>query len=413
MEHLSPKRFSLMWAVNLFGTAVGAGILFLPINAGMGGLIPLIVMAIIVGPMTYWAHRGLARFVLSSKAPGSDITQVVGEHFGKSAGKLITLLYFFAIFPILLIYGVGITNTVDSFITHQLNMTAPPRYLLSLILIMAMIYVMLLNEIIMLKITNALVYPLIAILLGLSLYLIPHWNLAILTEMQMPSTSDFLWTLWVTIPVLIFSFNHSPAISSFALSQQRYHKNAVLAEKAASKSLLQGSTMLVIFVMFFVLSCVLTLTPAELKEAKMQNIPVLSYLANKFDNPIISYFGPAVAFLAIGSSFFGHYLGAREGLEGLINQMRDKPIEPKKFQKISAAIFLLILWIVAILNPSILGFIESLGGPIIAMILCIMPVYAVYKIPALARFRKHVFSNAFVVIVGLVAISQLVYSLFF
>jgi len=104
--------FNFTWALGLFGTAVGAGILFLPINAGMGGIWPLIVITIIVGPMTYYAHRGLARFVLSSKNPGQDITYVVQEHFGTTGGRLITLLYFLAIYPILLIYGVGITNTV-------------------------------------------------------------------------------------------------------------------------------------------------------------------------------------------------------------------------------------------------------------------------------------------------------------
>lgn len=38
------------WVISLFGTAVGAGILFLPINAGMGGFWPLVVMALLVGP---------------------------------------------------------------------------------------------------------------------------------------------------------------------------------------------------------------------------------------------------------------------------------------------------------------------------------------------------------------------------
>lgn len=113
------------WVISLFGTAVGAGILFLPINAGMGGFWPLVVMALLVGPMTYLAHRGLARFVLSSSRPDADITEVVEEHFGVGAGKLITLLYFFAIYPIVLIYGVGITNTVESFMVNQLQMTAP------------------------------------------------------------------------------------------------------------------------------------------------------------------------------------------------------------------------------------------------------------------------------------------------
>lgn len=409
MDHYSPKRFSLMWVLNLFGTAVGAGVLFLPINAGMGGFLPLVVMTILVGPMTYLAHRGLARFVLSSKKPGSDITNVVREHFGDSAGKLITLLYFLAIFPILLIYGVGITNTVTSFLENQLHIAAPPRYILSLILIAAMIGVMLLNEEMMLKITTYLVYPLVAILFGLSIYLIPEWNGAALS--QVPQASDFLVTIWLTIPVLVFAFNHSPAISSFALSQQKFYKNAQQTDLHASRVLRSTAMILVLFVMFFVFSCVLTLTPEELLQAKAQNISILSYLANKFDNPIISYLGPFVAFLAIGSSFFGHYLGAREGLEGLVNQMRDKPIEPEKFKKITAVVFLITLWIVATLNPSILGFIESLGGPVIAMILFIMPMYAIHTIPALQPFKGKL-SNIFVVVMGLIAISAIVYGLF-
>lgn len=31
-------KFDVVWMLNLFGTAVGAGILFLPINAGMSGI---------------------------------------------------------------------------------------------------------------------------------------------------------------------------------------------------------------------------------------------------------------------------------------------------------------------------------------------------------------------------------------
>ncbi|MGK9568415.1 HAAAP family serine/threonine permease, partial [Salmonella enterica subsp. enterica] len=89
-------------------------------------------------PMTFFAHRGLTRFVLSGKNAGEDITEVVEEHFGISAGKLITLLYFFAIYPILLVYSVAITNTVESFITHQMHWTAPPRALLSLVLILGL-----------------------------------------------------------------------------------------------------------------------------------------------------------------------------------------------------------------------------------------------------------------------------------
>ncbi|OBW99954.1 HAAAP family serine/threonine permease [Gallibacterium genomosp. 1] len=418
IEQSCPKshiwnKFDLAWVLNLFGTAVGAGVLFLPINAGAGGFWPLVIMTIIVGPMTYFAHRGLARFVLSSSKPGSDITEVVEEHFGKTAGKLITLLYFFAIFPILLIYGNGITNTVDSFIVNQLGMASPSRVFLSLILISSLIGIFLLGEKVVLKVTEWLVYPLVFILFALSIYLIPEWNTSMLQEI--PSGKQFLLTLWITIPVLVFSFNHSPAISSFVLSQQRQYKSFTTTEQHASKTLKGTATILLVFVMFFVFSCVLTLTPEDLLLAKEQNIAILSFLANKFDNPYISYLGPLVAFLAITSSFFGHYMGAREGLQGLFLKMKGENqhstnINHRRLNLISALFFLLSLWGVAIINPSILGLIESLGGPIIAMILFIMPMYAIKHIPAMKRYSGKL-SNVFVVVMGLIAISNIVYNL--
>ncbi|MGL5162879.1 MAG: HAAAP family serine/threonine permease [Plesiomonas shigelloides] len=399
------------WVLSLFGTAVGAGILFLPINAGMGGFWPLVVMALIVGPMTFLAHRGMCRFVLSSSKPGSDITEVVEEHFGKTAGKLITLLYFFAIYPIVLIYGVGITNTVDSFMVNQLGMESLPRGVLSIILILGMMSVMIAGERLMLKVTEFLVYPLVGILAFLSIYLIPDWNTSMISA-PLPSFASFGSTLWLTIPVLIFAFNHSPAISAFSMAQERsYGKNA---EQRASQILKRTSMMLLGFVMFFVFSCVPSLSPADLAAAKQQNIAVLSYLANKHESPFISYLGPLIAFVAIVSSFFGHYLGAREGLNGLIiKQMRanGKTPDVKKIDRFTVVFMIATLWIVATINPSILGMIESLGGPIIAMILFIMPMYAIRKVPAMQKYRSDKLSNAFVVLMGSVAISAIVFSL--
>lgn len=400
------------WALSLFGTAVGAGILFLPINAGMHGFWPLVVMTLLVGPMTFFAHRGLSRFVLSSKKPGSDITEVVEEHFGATAGKIITLLYFFAIYPIVLIYGVGITNTVDSFLVNQLGMASPPRVILSLVLILGMMAIMLLGEKIMLRVTQFLVYPLVGILLFMSLYLIPEWNTAALS--QVPSVGDFTITLWISIPVLVFAFNHSPAISAFSMAQSRDHGKD--AEQKSAQILLRAAGMLVGFVMLFVFSCVLSLTPADLAAAKSENIAILSYLANKHESPFISYLGPIVAFVAIVSSFFGHYLGAREGLNGLIVKVMrgadNKPVNRKKIDVFTVVFMILTIWLVATLNPSILGMIESLGGPIIATILFIMPMYAVKNVPAMKKYSGTI-SNAFVLVMGLIAISAILYGLFF
>ena len=78
--------------------------------------------------------------------------------------------------------------------------------------------------------------------------------------------------------------------------------------------------------------------------------------------------------------------------------------------RITALFMILSCWAVATFNPSILGMIETLGGPIIAAILFLMPMYAIRKVPAMARFRGQA-SNVFVTVVGLVAISAVVYKL--
>lgn len=138
-------------------------------------------------------------------------------------------------------------------------------------------------------------------------------------------------TLWLAIPVMVFSFNHSPIISSFAVAKREEYGEG--AEKKCSKILAFAHIMMVLTVMFFVFSCVLSLTPADLAAAKEQNISILSYLANHFN------------------------------------------------------------------------------APIIAMILFLMPMYAIQKVPAMRKYSGHI-SNVFVVIMGLIAISAIFYSLF-
>ncbi|MBA1230606.1 HAAAP family serine/threonine permease [Pseudomonas viridiflava] len=401
------NRNDTTWMLGLFGTAIGAGTLFLPINAGIGGFWPLLVLAVLAFPMTFYAHRGLTRFVLSGRE-GADITEVVEQHFGKAAGALITLLYFFAIFPILLIYSVALTNTVSSFLEHQLHVEPPPRAILALLLIVGLLAVVRCGERFIVKAMSLMVYPFIVALLFLAVFLIPHWTGGILsTATTLPEASAFWPTLWLAIPVMVFSFNHTPIISAFAVDQKRqYGENA---EVRSSQILARAHGLMVVMVLFFVFSCVLTLSPVQLAEAKAQNLSILSYLANHFSNPTIAFVAPLIAFVAISKSFLGHYIGASEGLKGLIVKTGRRPA-PKMLDRMTAAFMLVVCWIVATLNPSILGMIETLGGPIISALLFLMPMYAIHKVPAMRKYAGKL-SNVFVVAAGVVAITALVYSL--
>lgn len=404
------------WMLGLYGTAIGAGTLFLPITAGIGGFWPLLFMALLALPMTFFSHRGLCRFVFSGSTVNGDVTEVVEEHFNLTAGKILTWLYFFAIYPILLLYSVAITNTVQSFIVNQLHMQAPPRALTSLLLIFALIAIVYFGERLTVRVMSFLVYPFAVSLILLAFYLVPHWHADFFMQTTSLSTAlktkEFYKTLWLAIPVVVFAFNHSPLISSFAVHEKT--KCSVNAETNASRILWRSHVLMIVSVMFFVFSCVFSLSPADLAAAKLENISILSYLANHFNAPLIAWLAPLIAFLAIFKSFLGHYLGAREGLNGIMLKslrQRGKIVERQTLNKITAIFMICTTWIVATLNPSILGMIEVLCGPIIALLLFIMPMYAVYRVPSMRKYLND-HSNIFILIMGIIAMSAITYGLF-
>lgn len=406
------QKQDTVWMLSLYGTAIGAGVLFLPIDVGLHGIWPLLIMLILAFPITYFPHQALCRFILANPSTQRDITGVADEFFGPWIGGAITLLYLFTIYPIMLLYSIAITNTVTSFLEHQLHLTPPPRIVLSLGLILLLMSIVHAGQAFIIRLMSTLVYPFVFILMIIALYLIPFWNLSIFTTgwgSPVNNWHTILSPLWLMIPVMVFSFNHSAIISSFAVAQKGAYGDQ--ADIKASYILRRTHLLMVSTVMFFVCSCVLSLSPHDLQLAKQENISILSYLANHFQTPFLAYLAPLIAFVAIAKSFLGHYLGANEGLQRLVV----KPLQTYGIGlKNKALLYLLELgmvitcWIAATLNPSILHMIEFLIGPIIAIILFLLPMYAIATIPALKQYRN-LPRNIFVTVVGLIAISALVY----
>ncbi len=425
--------FDTRWMLSLFGTAVGAGILFLPIRAGTGGFWPIIIMTMLIFPMVWLAHRSLSRFVCAASSADRDITHAAEEHWGRGVSITITVFYFLAIYPICLAYGVGITNTFGSFFINQLELTSlfqvsidadtgkevkalypHVRAILAFVLVSFMMLVMLFKEETITKVCNALVYPLCFVLFAFSLYLIPHWKIEALSHV--PDAKDFLVVIWLTLPVLVFAFNHSPAISTFSKSVRREYGDD--APQKANQILFFTALMLLVFVMFFVFSCTLCFDQEDFAAAREANIPILSYFANKFDNPIISYGAPLVAFLAILSSFFGHYFGAAEGLNGIVRKTikslssdKNKEVNNKAISLFTTVFMFVTIILVAYINPSILGFIEDLGGPVIAIILFVMPIIGMYTVANMKKWRNSVV-DIFVLVTGILTITSVIYKLF-
>ena len=395
------------WMLNLFGTAIGAGILYLPISAGAGGIWPLVILAVLAGPMVWLAHRNLVRFCLSSTDPAANITVTVSEHFGEKAGHVLTFAYFMSIYPIILLYGIGITNVALSFVEHQLQWSVPSRFWACLGLVLVLVAIMHTGETWMLRTVKALCYPLVVILLGISFYLIPQWNLSVFQQpVEIP---DLLLTLFLTTPLLIFSFNHSPACSAFAQAYRLQIPDKDACARKTALILRRNTQLLLLVILLFVFSCVLSLTAEDLLQAKEANLPVLSVLANRSGNPFFSIVAPCIAFLAIASSWFGVYLGTLEGLQGLVTQQWIKrnghrPLNPIALRRGSVLFVIVTCLIAGYANWSVIGIVEMIVVPVLATILYLMPVYAFYRVERLRKFRNP-FLDLFTGMVGVIAIT--------
>lgn len=408
-QKLKWNRLDTSWLISLFGTAVGAGILFLPINAGQGGAYPLIIATVLIGPMTFFAHRGLSRMVVAVRESTSDITEVSRQYFGRGAGIFTTVVYFLSIYPIILIYAVSITNTVESLMVNQLGLAPWPRWLLALILVVAMSAVMVAGPKLVSIVTGWIVYPLIAALGFLIIWLIPHWQLEGFGDI--PAAGDFVFSLWTVIPVLVFAFSFAAATSQMTVSMKATYQ--LHAGVKATQIIKWTAVILTIFTMGFVWSSALALGPDGLEEARQANLPVVSYLANELNQPFLQLIGPAISIVAIASSFFGHWLGAIEGGVGIINNSlggKQRGLNQKYIHYGVVGFVVVTAWLAAIINPSVLSLIESLSGPVIAMVLYLLPMYAIRKVKLLEPYRG-LASNVFVTIAGIVAVSGIIFGL--
>ncbi len=68
-------------------------------------------------------------------------------------------------------------------------------------------------------------------------------------------------------------------------------------------------------------------------------------------------------------------------------------------------------WLVAYLNPNILDLIEAMGAPIIASLLCLLPMFAIRRVPALAKYKGRA-DNVFVSAIGVLTILNIAYKFF-
>ena len=386
-----------LWSFALYGTAVGAGTLFLPIQLGSAGAIVLFITALVAYPLTYWPHRALAQFILSSKTKGNEgITGAVSHYYGRKIGNLITTLYFIAFFVVVQIYAVAITNSLTEQLAKHMTVDTAVRVLVSFGVVM--------GRHITIKVMGFLVFPLIAYFLFVSLYLTGSWQPALLTS-QMAFDRHTLHQVWISIPVMVFAFSHTPIISTFAVDRREKFGDAAMDK--CKKIMKVAYLIICLSVLFFVFSCLLSIPPSYIVSAKQEGVTILSALSMMPSSPAwLGISGIIVAIIAMSKSFLGTYFGVIEGATEIVKSSLNQ-VGVKKSRAFNRAISImgvsLITFAVCCINPNAISMIYAISGPLIAMILFIMPTLSTYLIPSLKPYRS--VGNLLTLIVGVLCVS--------
>lgn len=205
------------------------------------------------------------------------------------------------------------------------------------------------------------------------------------------------------LPVLVFAFSFVAAISQFVLDMENnYGQNHT---KQTTKVIRNAVILLTVFTMFFVWSSALAMGADGMNTANELNLPVLSYFANVTGTPFMAYMAPIVVICAIASSYFGHSLGTVEGTKYLVGLVAPstKDIPARKMDLLTYLFIFAATSLVAVLNPSILDMISVVGGIFFALMTYLLPMFAIYKLDALKKFRSSK-TNYFVMVMGVIVL---------
>lgn len=384
---------NIAWILTLFGTAVGAGILFLPLQASAAGILVLILVTLISLPAVYFAHKNIGTIMAESKEK-VDYTGAVNEFMGIKLGFWMNIVFFISLFLLLIVYSSGLNSEFGELLESEHITKINPSHApyLSLLILIALMVIIRIGEKVMLKFMGAITFILVILLLAVSFYLIPQWNMAIFDDMF--NMKKFLSNFLELFPIFILAFSFYPAMSSMIIS---FKNNGMSNQQALKKTdgiVLLSVLLLLLFIMFFVVSCILSLNKADLDNAMENNLSVLTVLSPHSNGSLLSIVGPIISLLALITSFIGTFLGARESVREMFKEFRKMSIKnPKGVFKVMAFDDLILLgflasiWLITILHPNILSTLGEIVAPPIAFFLFILPIWITYRVKRLKQYR--------------------------
>ncbi|HDW8578373.1 TPA: hypothetical protein RM991_001005 [Escherichia coli] len=354
------------WVIMSIGMAIGAGIVFLPVQVGLMGLWVFLLSSVIGYPAMYLFQR-LFINTLAESPECKDYPSVISGYLGKNWGILLGALYFVMLVIWMFVYSTAITNDSASYL-HTFGVTEgllsdSPFY--GLVLICILVAISSRGEKLLFKISTGMV----------------------LTKLLVKNAI-------ITLPFTLTSILFIQTLSPMVISYRSREKSIEVARHKALRAMNIAFGILFVTVFFYAVSFTLAMGHDEAVKAYEQNISALAIAAQFISGDGAAWVKVVSVILnifAVMTAFFGVYLGFREATQGIVmNILRRKmPAENINENLVQRGIMIfaiLLAWSAIVLNAPVLSF-TSICSPIFGMVGCLIPAWLVYKVPALHKYK--------------------------
>lgn len=269
------------WVIMSIGMAIGAGIVFLPVQVGLMGLWVFLLSSVIGYPAMYLFQR-LFINTLAESPECKDYPSVITGYLGKNWGILLGALYFIMLVIWMFVYSTAITNDSASYfqtfgVTEGL-LSDSPWY--GLVLICILVAISSRGEKLLFKLSSFMVLTKLFVVAALGISMIGMWHLYNIGAL--PPTGRLIKEAIITLPFTLTSILFIQTLSPMVISFRSQNVNRDVARYKALRAMNIAFAILFCTVFFYAVSFTLAMGHEEAVKAYEQNISALAIAAKFF-----------------------------------------------------------------------------------------------------------------------------------
>ncbi|HBQ1079193.1 TPA: amino acid permease [Klebsiella pneumoniae] len=382
--------YDLGWVVLCIGMAIGAGIIYMPIQAGVKGIWVFVASIGLSYPAVYWL-QDLYLKTLTQTQSCDSYAEIITQYLGKNWGGLLGIAYFLMLLMGILNYAMSLVNDSATYL-HSYHITEgflSKTIWYPFILLAVMVLIANQGEKWLFRIAGPMIFFKVAVIVFLGIVMVPFWSFNNISAF--PPVLSFLRDVLLTLPFTLFSILFVQILNPMNIAYRKVEADPVIASLRAIRATRIAYIVLVVSVLFFAFSFSFAITKEEAASALAQNISALALASQIMPGNLINILSVTLNIFAILTAFFSIYLGFKEAIVGLAVNMisrisGNEDINRGLLSKIIAVAIVVFLWIWVRFDFSVM-LLMQIAGPVFGLVACLIPFYLVKKVSALENLR--------------------------